>query len=254
MRLTTVLCLALAAASGDAEASVQAAQPSPSPSPSASPAVEGAGKRRRVVSVLPGFDLLDAQRARTQAMLVGGTRPPALPVPLAPRLGRSFDARPTFAWAPPAGGSGDSFVVVVLDDTLDELARVPVRGFRIAYPEDAPALEPGRTYMWTVESAGAAPSAPTAFSVVGGEERARIQAKLEAVAAPGEDPADARARVFVEHRVWYDAIEALTRAIETLGPSRARLETRATVYGQIEATRALSELDFERAESLGAPR
>ncbi|MGE0454973.1 MAG: DUF928 domain-containing protein [Vicinamibacteria bacterium] len=255
--MTIVLPFALAAACAGAEPSGQAegARPSPSPSPSPSVAAERAGKRQRVVSALPGFDLLEAQRARTQAMLVGGTRPPAVPVPLAPRLGRAFDARPSFAWEPPAGGSGDAFVVVVLDDALEELARIPVRALRVAYPKDAAPLEPGRTYMWTVESPGAVPCAPSAFSIIGGDERARIQAKLDAAAQAAEDDREnARARVFVEHRVWYDAVETLTRAIETLGPSRARLEARATVYAQLEATRALSERDFERAEGPGDRR
>lgn len=256
MRLPIVLTLALAATIAGAETPAQAgAGPSPSPSPSPTSTTEKAVRRQRVVSVLPGFDLLDARRARTQALLVGGTRPPLAPVPLAPRLGRAFDTRPTFVWEPPPGSGGDAYIVVVLDDALDELVRIPARGLRATYPADALALEPGRTYMWTVEWPGGGPSAPSALTIVGGDERARIQAKLDAPpTTAGETPIDARARVLVEHRVWYDAIEALSRAIETLGPSRARLEARATVYGQLEATRALSERDFEQAESLGEPR
>lgn len=59
-----------------------------------------------------------------------------------------------------------------------------------------------------------------------------------------------RARVFTEHRLWYDALAAYADLIARY-PERAELyDERGSIYAQLEVTQKLAEADFARAEEL----
>jgi regulator of sirC expression with transglutaminase-like and TPR domain len=93
------------------------------------------------------------------------------------------------------------------------------------------------------------------FVVVADSERQQIEKELAAISpANSYQAATARARVLVNHRLWYDAIGAYSNLIKQF-PERAELyEERGTVYAQIEATKAQADADFARADELQAKK
>jgi hypothetical protein len=211
-------------------------------------------RRKRVVSDLSGFDLLDQGKVKKESMVVGAARGFAPPVLLAPKLGRVYGDRPTLEWADESRPAG--FVVAVTDEAQQELVRAETAETRWAYPKDAPPLTPGRTYFWTVEASSglfATPSAPAGLLVMGGPQRQEIDRALAGVAAT--DPYErlrARAKVLTDHRLWYDALEAYAELIARFPDRPEPYEERATIYAQLDATQARADEDFARAESLRA--
>ena len=83
------------------------------------------------------------------------------------------------------------------------------------------------------------------------EQQWEIRAELDTLR--GLEPYTAglaRARLFLRHRVWYDAIAAYTDLIEAY-PYRAELyEERGMIYAQLDVTQELAEADFARADEL----
>lgn len=93
-----------------------------------------------------------------------------------------------------------------------------------------------------------------AFAVVSSSQREEIEKALAQIPAIDLYRRDvARARVFTDHRVWYDAIAAYSELI-TRFPARGELyEQRGKIYAQTQATKALSEKDFKRADEMASP-
>jgi hypothetical protein len=246
--------LVLTLATGPAHAQREA----PSPKPQTPPKDEAKEKprRKRVVSDLSGFDLLDQGKVKKESMVVGATRGAAPPVLLAPRLGRIYGDRPALEWSDESRPSG--FVVALTDEAQEELARAETTTTRWVYPADAPRLEPGRTYFWTVQASSglfASPSAPAGLLVVSGAQREEIDRALAAAAAA--DPYEqgrARARIFTDHRLWYDAVAAYSDLIARFSDRPEAYEERAMIYAQLDATQARADQDFARAEALRAGR
>jgi len=253
----------LVCASGFAQKQEKAQTPAKSGAAPAKPA-EAKKPRARVVTDLSGFDLLESGKVRTQTQVPGATRGMARPIPLAPRLGKLYGDRPTFSWM--FEGKAKNFLFLLQDDARNELFHAEVTGYEYRYPATAPALEPGKTYFWTVEVASAMlgePSAPAGFLVLNPAQRAEVGNDLRAAASPWTPPTAAmtsagyaylqglaRARAFRDHRLWYDALDAYSGLIARY-PDRAELyEERGTIYAQLEATKALAEQDFARADQI----
>jgi hypothetical protein len=211
-------------------------------------------RRKRVVSDLSGFDLLDQGKVKKESMVLGATRGAAAPVLLAPRLARVYGDRPTFEWSDESKPS--AFVVALTDEAQEELVRAETATTLWMYPADAPRLEPGRTYFWTVQASSglfASPSAPAGLLVVSGSPREEIDRALAAVgAADPYEKARGRARVFTDHRLWYDAIAAWSDVITRFPDRPEAYEERATIYAQLDSTQARADEDFARAEALKA--
>lgn len=209
-------------------------------------------RRKRVVTNLAGFDLLEPSKLEKQTMVVGASRGLAHPVALAPRLGKLYGGKPVFAWT--YEGNAEKFVFVLRDDAETEVFRGEASGTEFHYPADAPSLQPGKTYFWTVEvpSAflGATSSAPVGFLVVSPSQREEIEKKLAEFAGDSYEASLSRARVFTDSRLWYDALAAYTQLIERY-PDRAELyEQRGTIYEQFDVTQKLAGQDFNRADGL----
>lgn len=218
------------------------------------PQSEEAKKRKRLVVDLSGFELLDSSKARKERTMVGATRGLAqAPTALAPQLGKFYGAGALFAWS--TKGKAKSFVLVFTDETGAEVFRAEVSGVDYRYPPDAAHLQPGKTYFWMVQINpplfGANPSVPAGLVVVPDKEHAQIKKALEEL--PNTDTYRAalgRAKVFTEHRLWYDALGAYSDVIARY-PDRAELyEQRGMIYAQLEVTKELAEEDFARAEEL----
>ncbi len=198
-------------------------------------------RRKRVVSDLSGFDLLDQGKVKKESMVVGATRGAAPPVLLAPRLGRVYGDRPALEWSDLSRPSG--FVVALTDEAQEELIRAETATTRWVYPAEAPRLEPGRTYFWTVQASSglfASPSAPAGLLVVSGAQREEIDRAL--------------ARVFTDHRLWYDALAAYADLVARFPERPEAYEERAMIYAQLDATQDRADQDFARAEGLRAGR
>lgn len=209
-------------------------------------------RRKRVITDLSGFDLLESDKLKKQTMVVGATRGVHRPVALAPRLGKVYGANPIFDWS--FQGESMSFIFILRDDSQEEIIHAEVAGTSFTYPADAPALTPGRTYFWTVQvssSLRSAESAPAGFLVASDRQREEIEREFSQVG--GEDPYEfdlARARVLTDHRLWYDTIKAYTD-LTAQYPDRAELfEERGMVYAQLAVTQGLARKDFTRADKL----
>jgi hypothetical protein len=103
-------------------------------------------------------------------------------------------------------------------------------------------LIPGSSYLWTIapdnEMLGG-PSPPAIFVIVGGAERARIEAELRSASSEA-----AQAQVFVNHRVWYDTIERYSALLASRPDDVEARTMRAQVYDQLPATKNLAEADW----------
>lgn len=209
--------------------------------------------RQRVVTDLSGFDLLEPGKSQRKTMVVGATRGLPRPVALAPRLGKLYSPAPLFEWS--YEGKAKDFVFILRDDAREEIFRSEVSGTRFPYPSGAPRLQPGKTYFWAVEPVsgvlGAVPSAPVGFLVVAQAQRDEIERDLAKVSSPDDYSRGlGRARVFTEHRLWYDTVSAYTDLIAR-HPDRAELyDERGMILAQLEVTKELAGQDLARAEEL----
>ena len=239
-----------------------AQQPPAASAPASRPAASGnsdaAAKNNhtRVVTNLAGFDLTDTKRLAGQPMVVGATRGSGAVVPLAPHLGKLYGAHPTFAWSYDDAAAKFSFVIT--DEADVEIFRAEVSGTRFRYPANAPTLQDGKTYFWTVSSptslVSSASSFPSGILVVTTEERREIGKTLAAISAETYESGVARAQVLTDARLWYDAIDAYSALIERF-PDRAELyERRGTIYAQLTSTQSLAEEDLSRAERMRAEK
>ena len=212
-------------------------------------------KRRRVVSDLSGFELLDAAKLKKKPMVAGAGRglfDAKPPIPLAPYLARLYGRSPVFRWQ--AEGRGQRFLFALSDVAHKELHRAETAGDSYSWPTAAPQLEDGQTYYWTVKGVAptaTSPSAQHGVEVVAPQQRAEIDNALRLDTGADRYRAGlARAQVFTDERLWYDAIGAYTDLIAQ-SPGRAEAyEKRGMIYAQIAATQALAEADFARADEL----
>jgi len=170
---------------------------------------------------------------------------------LAPRLGKMYGAKPLFAWN--YKGQAREFTFVLRDDQRAEMLREKVaeKEYR-PWTGALPQLKTAKLYSWEIEFSGQLEPSPTArFTVVSAEERAAIEQALARVANSDDyQGALARARVYTEHRLWYDAIGAYTNLIGRY-PGRAEAyNERGGIYEQLEITKRLADRDFSRAEEI----
>jgi hypothetical protein len=244
--------LVLALASGPAAS--QTGTPPTKPETQKKDETQEKARRKRVVSDLSGFDLLDQGKVKKESMVVGATRGFAPPVLLAPRLGRVYGDRPRFEWTDESQPAG--FVVAVTDESQQEILRAETAQSPWSYPADAPRLEAGRTYFWTVQASSglfATPSDPAGLLVMAGAQREEIDRALAAIAAADPyETARARAKVFTDHRLWYDAVAAYSDLIARFPDRPEAYEQRAMIYAQLDATQSRADEDFARAEALKA--
>lgn len=96
---------------------------------------------------------------------------------------------------------------------------------------------------------------PASFIVVDEAERKNIEETLAKISESDDYQAGlAKAQVFVEARLWYDAVSAYSELI-TRYPNRPEAyEKRGVVYAQLETTAPEASEDFARAEELRSRR
>jgi hypothetical protein len=207
---------------------------------------------KRVHMHLEGFELekkSPSQMGVTQ--IGGGSRGGAGAVTLyAPHLGKVYTTTPTFYWAPISNVA--TFLFRLCNGNGEILYEKRVSAQSLQYPADT-ALEPGETYSWTVQpevSLMGAAGTPAEFVVLGQTERKSLAAQL---ASGGSDPMT-RANVFIDKRLWYDAIQACSDLIAQYPDNADFYEKRAEIYDQLLATQPLAQADFDKADQLRASR
>jgi hypothetical protein len=245
-----LIALGIAAAQQTQPSTPETQQPS---APASKAETAKKPEHKRLVVNLAGFEMLDPSKMHRERHAVGATRGFPQPQALAPYLGKLYGASALFAWSYP--GKARDFILRITDEKEAEVFHAEVSGTAYRLPETAPRLEPDKSYSWTVEVTpalfGTNPSEPVEFVEVSQAERREIEKSLKKI--KGRDPYQAglaRAKVFTDHRLWYDAIGAYTELISRY-PERAEpYEQRGTIYAQIDATEPLAEQDFARADEL----
>ncbi len=200
----------------------------------------------RVRAKLDGFDI-GPGAGRSPNQVGGASRGLGDVVLYAPGVGKSYSAMPTFYWRQDDPTARYRFRIAALSSPGDALYFAEVMGSSLSYPASAPPLQPGTSYRWTVEPVIDMLGSPASATVVivGGPEREAVKAALVKVGSKAEPRACAR--VFVDRRLWYDAVEAYSELIAA-HPADADLRSRrAEIYGQLSQTQALAAADDDAA-------
>jgi Domain of Unknown Function (DUF928) len=225
-----------------------AVTPSNGQAPSNAPPAQNTAQNapRRVKTKVDGFDL--APEKATANQIGGASRGEGAKTLLyAPHKARVYTLRPNFAWK----GEATATYKFHIQDTMGTFSwDREVTGASLMYPADAPALTPGTTYLWKVapDSPLLGPPPPASIMVVlGGADRAQIEAGIAQIQGSGADADSARAKYFFDQRLWYDALDAYSDLIGK-NPGQASLyQMRGTLYDQVPAAAPLAEADFARA-------
>jgi hypothetical protein len=193
----------------------------------------------RVRTKLDGFEL-SPNSGKSPNQVGGASRDIGTPKLFAPNSAKAFTTSPYFQWAAAEPDGKVTFKLSTADGQL--VYETTTTADHLKYPSDAPPLTPGSSYRWTILPENDILSgAPTSvvFQVVSGAERAQIKNELKSAS----DPA-AVAGVFVNHRVWYDSVQAYSDLIErTPNDENARV-ARAELYDQLPVTKSLADADW----------
>ena len=127
---------------------------------------------KRVHTDLSGFELSPKPTKANSSVQIGGGTRGGLPglVLFAPRRAKCYTTTPTFHWG--QAGAFTNFRLTVYDANQDVVYDAAIEGESFTYPASAPALEPGKTYSWTVQREGtlmAEPAPPVEWVLLLGE-------------------------------------------------------------------------------------
>jgi hypothetical protein len=206
---------------------------------------------KRVVPELSGFELQDPRKMRAEKTHLAATRGGLQPEALGPQRAKFYGASALFAWK--YEGKATQFAIVFRDQEDNEVFRDETNSKEYRLPPKAYGFQPGKLYSWFVATMppmiGANPSMPAEFVVISDSERAEIEKALAAIPNGDEYIAGlASAKVFTEHRLWFDAIGAYTELIAKFSDRAELYDARGTIYSQLGITEPLADADFARAE------
>jgi Domain of Unknown Function (DUF928) len=237
-----------AAAHGQTNAGSGSGRQTTAPQPQPQPA--------RVRVKLDGFDLapqashggLTPSKHSGVNQIGGASRGIGGVILYAPDKGLAYSLHPTFQWS---GSQNAKYKLEITDLAEQTSYEVTVDGASFTYPETAPALKPGSTYSWKVQPeidmmGGASDTA--LIVIAGGPERDKIEDALAAVPQTGEAGARARAQVFFDQRIWYDAAHDYSVLIAAHPDDPELHRMRGTLYDQVSATEKLADQDFAMAK------
>ena len=202
----------------------------------------------RVRAKLDGFDIAPTS-GKAPNQIGGASRDLGALTLYAPQLGKSYSLTPTFYW------SGDdkseyTFKLAALSAQQSPLYVKKVMGGKFTYPADAPALSPSETYVWSVQPENDLMGgiASASILIVGGPNRAAVDSALASAKASATDPSAAAAKVYVDHRLWFDSISTYTKLIDQHPEMTQYLRDRAEIYDQLAATHPLADADTAKAQ------
>lgn len=223
-----------------------AQQPPPKADPSA------AKPKRKLDADLSGFDVSDDKSDKKVSTMLGGSRSAAVPSAtlLAPRRAKLYGASALFPWS--FAGHNEGYVIVITDEDETQLVHQQVKEPRYHFDPAKTKLQPGQVYYWRVQVLpNTLASEPLEFVVVSSEERAAIDNAITAIpSGDAYQSALARARVFTDHRLWFDALGAYDDLIAKYPDHPDAYEDRSAIYSQIPATKSQAESDQATAAKL----
>jgi hypothetical protein len=224
--------------------------PPAKPVPTAPPAKPAAEKPSRVHANLEGFDITP-KSGKSPNQIGGASRGVGGVTLLAPTMCKAYTLAPTFFWGPDDQQSEYIFRLTQASASQNPLFETKVVGGHFTYPSSAPALQPGATYVWsvqpTIDMMGGPASA--SFLILGGADRDAVAAALVHAQASA-DSAVAQAKVFMDMRLWFDALATYSNLIQQF-PARAEFyKARADLYDQLPEspeTKVLRDADVAKA-------
>ena len=205
--------------------------------------------KKKLDADLSGFDVSDGKSDKKVATMLGGSRSAAVPSAtlLAPKRAKFYGASPLFSWT--FTGHNEGYVLTITDEDEAQLEKHQTKDAHLLLDASKAKFQPGETYYWRVQVLpNTLASDPLEFVVVTAAEKSAIDKEIAAIPAGNAyDLALARARVFVDHRLWFDALGAYDDLIAK-NPNRAELyEDRATIYAQLVVTKPQSEADLAKS-------
>jgi len=227
------------------------AQQQPKPDPkSATPDATAKPKRKVLDADLSGFDISDPKSEKKVTTMLGGSRTAAIPsaILLAPHRAKFLGQSATFDWS--FRGHNEGYVFIITDEDETQLVHQQLKETHYRLDSPATNFQPGQTYYWRVQVLpNPLASEPLEFEVVSAEESQTITKAVAAI--PTTDPyrsALAKAQIFTDHRLWFDALGAYDDLIAKFPDHSELYDQRGAIYAQIPATKSLSESDFARAD------
>lgn len=141
-------------------------------------------------------------------------------VPVTPRNSRVLESHPVLAWY--ATADFDEFEVRLLDGS-GEVWSTTVTESQVTYPDDAPALEPGKEYVWQVTGIAMLDeigSEMAPFAVVDDATRTTVREEADGIRTMFTDDSDASSRdyllgaLYAREGLINEAIQAFSRIAE----------------------------------------
>jgi hypothetical protein len=202
----------------------------------------------RVRAKLDGFNIAPTS-GKAPNQIGGASRDLGALTLYAPKLGKAYTLTPTFFWSAADDKTEYTFKLSALTTQESVLYVKKVLGGKFTYPADAPALKPSETYIWSVQPENDLMGglAQASVLIVGGANRNAVESALaNAKATPGE-PSAAAAKIYVDNRLWFDAIAEYTALIEKHPEMTQYYKDRAAVYDQLPETQELADEDAAKA-------
>jgi hypothetical protein len=166
---------------------------------------------------------------------------------LAPKRAKFYGQSAEFSWT--FAGHNEGYMLIVTDEDETQLVHQQLKETHFRIDPSTAKFQPGQTYYWRVQVLpNPLASEPLKFEVIPAEEQQAIAKAIAAI--PTTDPyqsALARARIFVDHRLWFDALGAYADLIVKNPDHRELYQERSAIYAQIPATKSQSESDCAQA-------
>ena len=198
----------------------------------------------RVRAKLDGFNIAPTS-GKAPNQIGGASRDLGALTLYAPQLGKSYTLTPTFTWSAADDKTEYTFKLSALSTQESVLYVKKVMGGKFTYPADAPVLKPSETYVWSVQPENDLMGglAQASVLIVGGANRSAVDTALANAKAPSGEPSAAAAKIFVDNRLWFDAIAEYSALIEKHPEVTQYYKERAMVYDQIPETQVLADED-----------
>src|SRR3954452_6463018 len=175
-------------------------------------ATDGQRPQRVHAKKLDGFEL-SSKSSDSATQVAGASRGLGTETTLlAPYKGKAYAVNPLFQWSNPNGKIKSYKFRLLAPDHESVLYEADVSGTSWRYPQDAPPLKPGSSYLWTVQPSIKAlgeAAEPAEIVIEGGDARTNLTDKVSSLPEWSRE----RAEIFVENRIWYDALEVYTHLI-----------------------------------------
>ena len=216
------------------------------------PAATAKTQSKKTNADLPVFELDPSKRKARRNVDMGSLSrggEESTVVLYAPNLGLTYTLRPVFSWKPLSGAQRVKFQL--FDSNLNELYETEVTGHNsFTYPQDAPELEVGATYSWTIHPRGSQAADPVRIMVLSGADRHQLQQALQNSPGGTIQGRIQQAQILVDHRLWYDAVAAYSDLITSYRKQPDLYERRAEIYASLPETQDLAKQDRAQAERL----